>query len=87
MEFFFLMIKRPFRAHSAKSRTVDIVLFCGFSLRNEARSRTGIFTRSLIVFLLSRTIVIRAGNGSEHRSEQLLRHRPPASDNIDRTVL
>ena len=29
---------------------------------------------------------MRAGNGSEHRSEQLFRQRPPASDNIDRTV-
>ena len=38
------------------------------------------------MFLLSRTIVIRAGNGSEHRSEQLFRQRPPASDNIRRTV-
>ena len=38
------------------------------------------------MFPLSRTVVIRAGNGSEHRSEQLFRQRPPASDNIDGTV-
>ena len=73
----------PFRAHSAKSRTFDVVRFCGFSLPNEVCPR---IVGSLLVFLLSRTIVIRAGNGSEHRSEQLFRQRPPASDNIDRTV-
>ena len=79
-------IARGDRAHSAKSRTFDIVLFCSFSLRNEVRPRTSILAGSLLVFLLSRTVVIRAGNGSEHRSEQLFRQRPPASDNVDRTV-
>ena len=68
------------------SRTFDVVWFCGFSLPNEVRPRISILAGSLLVFLLSRTIVIRAGNGSEHRSEQLFRQRPPASDNIDRTV-
>ena len=74
---------KPFRAHSAKSHTFDIVLFCGFSLSNEVRPRTSILAGSLLVFPLSKTIVIRAGNSSEHRSEQLFRLRPQASDNID----
>ena len=66
--------------------TFDIVLFCGFSLRNEVRPQTSILAGSLLVFLLSRTVVIRASNGSEHHSEQLFQWRPPASDIIDRTV-
>ena len=33
--------------------------------------RTSILVGCLLVFLLSRTVVIRAGNGSEHLSEQL----------------
>ena len=38
------------------------------------------------MFLFSTTVVIRAGNSSEHRSEQLFRQRLPASDNIGQTV-
>ena len=34
---------------------------------------------SLLEFTLSRTAVIRAGNGSEHRNEQLLRLTETAS--------
>ena len=61
----------PFRAHSAKSRAFDNILFCGFSLWNEVRPRTSTLAGSSWVFPLSMTVVIRAGNGSEHRSEQL----------------
>ena len=34
------------------------------------------------MFLLPRTVVLRAGNSSEHRSEQLFRQRQPASDTM-----
>ena len=48
--------------------------------------RTSILAGSSRVFPLSRTVVIRAGNRSEHRSEQLFRQRPSASDNINQMV-
>ena len=45
-----------------------------------------ILSGSLLVFLFSRTVFIRVGNDCECRCEQLFRQRPPASNNIDRTI-
>ena len=52
---------------------------------HKVRPQTSNLSGSLLVFLLSRTVFIRASNDSERR-KQLFRQRPPASDGIDRIV-
>ena len=41
--------------------TKEIVLFCGFSLRNAIPTRTDTIAGSLLVLTLSEIIVIKAG--------------------------
>ena len=76
----------PLGPIAPKVTRLTLYCFVASPFENAARPRTSTYTRSLLVSLLSRTVVIRAGNDSEHRCEQLFRQRPPASDNIDRMV-
>ena len=76
----------PLSPNVADLQHFDIVLFCGFSLRNAFRPSTELFTGSLLVVPLSQGLVKKAGQGLVHRRKQLSKQRRCASDNIDRTA-
>ena len=64
-----------FKLNSTKRCATDIVLFCGFSLRNAIPTRTDTFTGSLLVLTLSEIVVIKAGKGAGRRNKQLFWQR------------
>ena len=66
----------PFWVHIVKNHIFDSVQFHGFSLKRW----------SLLVILLTKTVLKRAGLDAEHQSKQLFRQRLPASDNISGAV-